>query len=81
MLGQRMRERLTVKEFEFSPSIGYAVSAVTFAFGMVIVSGLFIPTTVPLRFRLTFGVVLTLLGIYRFVVTRMKSADSRMKDE
>ncbi|HTP78781.1 MAG TPA: hypothetical protein VMM57_00105 [Bacteroidota bacterium] len=76
-----MHEKLTVRPFEFSSSFGYGVSAVTFTAGLVIVSGLFLPAAVPLQFRLTFGIVLVLLGIYRFVVTRTRVSGHRLHNE
>ena len=76
-----MNEKLTVRPFEFSSSVGYIVSALTSTTGLVIVTGLFIPAAVPLQFRLTFGVVLILLGVYRFVVTRTRAIHHHLHEE
>jgi cytochrome c biogenesis protein CcdA len=52
--------------------LGYAVSVVTFGFGAIIVSGYMIDPRLPAQFRYTFGVVMILMGVYRFVLTREK---------
>jgi cytochrome c biogenesis protein CcdA len=59
--------------------LGYAVSIVTFGFGIVIVSGFLIDARIPAQFRYTFGVVMILMGVYRFVLTHEKIR--RMKTE
>ena len=49
---------------------GYFVSTVMFVFGLVLVTGFFGYGSlkhVPNQFRITFGVVFILYGIYRFV--------------
>ena len=51
----------------------YAVSFITVGAGVIVVSGFFVSESVPVQLRATFGVVLVLLGIYRFVITRMKA--------
>jgi hypothetical protein len=59
--------------------LGYSVSFLTFVTGGIVVFGLFLPPTVPEQFRITCGVVLILMGVYRFVVTRAK-ADEEMRE-
>jgi uncharacterized membrane protein len=59
--------------------LGYSVSAVTFVFGIVIVSG-FTFQYIPIQMRMMFGVVMILLGVYRFVLTRMR-ADRQNENE
>ena len=54
--------------------LGYSVSLITFVCGIIIVSG-FALRNVPAQLRLTFGVVLILWGIYRFVVTRFRTRE------
>jgi hypothetical protein len=56
----------------FSKYLGYGVSIVTFLVGAIVISGAFLPSTVPIQFRLMCGIVLVLIGVYRFVVTRSK---------
>ena len=52
--------------------IGYVFSAILFVGGLVIASGLFMPPTMPQKFRIMFGVVMLLYGVYRFVNIRIK---------
>ena len=62
---------------------GYFVSAVLFTFGMVLITGFFNMRGikyVPSQYRITFGVVFILYGIYRFVrlyYTRNDEQDER----
>jgi hypothetical protein len=55
-----------------STYLGYSVSAITFVCGIVVVSGIVLGN-VPGQLRVTFGVVLILWGIYRFVITRFRT--------
>jgi len=52
--------------------IGYVLSGFLFICGLVIALGLFMPPTMPQRFRIMFGVVMLLYGVYRFVNIRVK---------
>ena len=52
--------------------VGYVLSGFLFICGLVIASGLFIPPTMPQKFRIMFGVLMLLYGIYRFVNIRIK---------
>jgi hypothetical protein len=52
--------------------VGYVMSGFLFLCGIVIATGLFMPPTMPEKFRIMFGVVMLLYGIYRFVNTRMQ---------
>lgn len=52
--------------------LGYVLSGFLFICGLVVATGLFIPPTMPHKFRITFGVVMLLYGLYRFVNLRIK---------
>ncbi len=52
--------------------VGYVMSGFLFICGIVITAGLFMPPTMPQKFRIMFGVVMLLYGIYRFVNIRIK---------
>ena len=52
--------------------VGYVMSVFLFVCGLVITTGLFMPPTMPQKFRIMFGVVMLLYGVYRFVNIRMK---------
>ncbi|HWP83256.1 MAG TPA: hypothetical protein VNN76_11445 [Bacteroidota bacterium] len=60
----------------FSAAIGYAVSVITATCGVFVLLGFFLPKAVPENVRITFGIVIVLLGIYRFAVTRLRSTQS-----
>ncbi len=64
--------------------LGYTVSAVSLVFGILLLTGWLLHFTMPDQFRVTFGVVLLLMGIYRFVLTRTKAkqwADEQQESE
>jgi uncharacterized membrane protein len=60
--------------------LGYSVSAITFVFGIVIVSG-FAFQYIPVQMRMMFGVVMILLGVYRFVLTRTRASRQNENEE
>lgn len=62
---------------DFSRVMAYAVSGITFVMGTLVLAGVFIQETVPKEFRITFGVVLMLMGIYRFAVTKTKEVQAK----
>ncbi len=68
---------MTLKGLSIDSYVGYALSAVFFAFGLLVVFGLVIPEGVPKQFRITLGVVLLLWGLYRLVLTRTKSIQQK----
>ena len=45
---------------------GYALSGFLFLCGIVIATGIFMPPTMPQKFRIMFGIVMLLYGIYCF---------------
>ena len=62
---------MALKRIDIPSYLGYTVSAVTFIFGVIILSGLAFQY-IPVEMRIMFGVVMVLMGIYRFVLTRTK---------
>lgn len=60
-----------------SALIGYAVSMITLTAGMFVLLGLVLPATIPPQLRVTFGVVILLLGIYRASMTYVRSAQTK----
>ncbi|HTR80823.1 MAG TPA: hypothetical protein VMM58_04265 [Bacteroidota bacterium] len=52
--------------------VGYALSGFLFIGGLIIATGMFMPPTMPQKFRIMFGVVMLLYGVYRFVNIRIK---------
>ena len=61
-----------MKSIELSKYLGYLVAFVSLSAGVVFLSGLFLPTTMPVQLRLTVGVVFVLMSIYRFVATKYR---------
>jgi hypothetical protein len=55
---------------------GYAASALVSLTGCLIIAGLILPLYVPSTFRVMFGVVLVLYGVYRYVAIRFKRRDN-----
>ncbi len=66
---------------DVSKLFAYAVSLITVSGGGIVLSGFLISDAVPAQFRITIGVVLVLLGIYRFVVARLRAAHSARMEE
>jgi hypothetical protein len=69
-----------MKKISLSLSLGYAVSSITFFCGVAVVSGLVPLERIPDRLRFTFGAVLILWGIYRFVGTQAQRRRRGMED-
>jgi hypothetical protein len=73
-------EYVMLKLSNISIYLGYSVSAVTFVFGTIIVSGLAFQY-IPVQMRVMFGVVMILWGIYRFVLTRTRARRQQEDEE
>ena len=69
-----------LKASRISMVLSYSVSIITVLFGMVILSGVAFQY-VPGKLRITFGVVLVLWGIYRFVATRVQVRQQNDEEE
>lgn len=61
-------------QFDASSVLGYSVSVVMLAVGIAVAGGMFVHQGVPAQFRIMLGVVMILMGFYRFVITRARSA-------
>ncbi len=66
---------------DVSRLFAYAVSLITVSAGIIVVSGFSVSESIPGQFRIIFGVVLVLLGIYRFVITRMRAMQAARMEE
>ena len=71
---------IVLKLSNISTYISYTVSIITFIFGIVMMSDV-VFQYVPKKLRITFGVVLMLWGIYRFVFTRIHVRQKNEPDE
>lgn len=63
---------------EASKIAAYAIAAVSFSVGVGLLTGL-IRSDLPAQVRYTCGAVLLLLGIYRYVVTRLQPKPSKWR--
>lgn len=73
---ERARRRQPLRlPFDASAVLGYTVSCVMAVVGGAVAFGMFVHDGVPPQFRITLGVVMVLMGLYRFVITRMRSAE------
>lgn len=61
--------------------IGFTSAVIMMAAAIVVLSGLFLPPHLPKQVRFTFGIVLALWGVYRFVTTKMKSSPHDDSDQ
>ena len=52
--------------------IAYTTAALTAGVGVAVLAGLVAPTA-PREFRITLGIVLLLLAVYRVVITRVRA--------
>lgn len=57
----------------------YGLALFTFSFGALLLAGVALKD-LPEQVRYTFGLVLMLMGVYRFVITRLHSSRSRDLD-
>jgi uncharacterized membrane protein len=69
-----------LKHTNISMYLGYAVSALTFVFGIILICG-FAFLYIPSQLRIMFGVVMILWGVYRFVLTRTRMRQQHEDDE
>jgi hypothetical protein len=69
-----------LKLSNISTYLNYSASIIAFIFGTIVISGVAFPY-VPNKLRITFGIVLMLWGIYRFVFTRIQVRQRNEKDE
>ena len=73
-------EFIVLKLSNISIYLGYSVSAVTFVFGIITVSGLAFQY-IPIEMRMMFGIVLILWGVYRFVLTKTRVCRQHEEEE
>jgi len=59
---------------DLSKAFAYSIAAITSICGVITTAGWFVPNMVPSQLRVMLGVVLILLGIYRFAITNAKIA-------
>ncbi len=72
---------IAVKPIDVSKYLGYSVALVSLCAGVVFVSGLFLPSAMPVQLRLTVGVVFLLMSIYRFVATKYRIREQQRLEQ
>jgi hypothetical protein len=65
-----------VKPVDASVILGYVISGVMSVAGVLILTGIISNEGMPPKVWITFGVVLVLFGVYRFVLTRMRASQA-----
>lgn len=78
---QRARSRSSAarSSVDVGSILGYAVSAVMAVVGALVLAGYFVHAGVPDQFRWMFGIVLILMGIYRFFMTQTRRNQKAME--
>ena len=71
---------MTLKTIDIGGILGYSVSALTLAMGMAVFSGMLVSEQAPAQLRYTFGTVLILMSLYRFVLTRSRAMQRRREE-
>jgi uncharacterized membrane protein YphA (DoxX/SURF4 family) len=66
---------------KFSTKIAWGVALLTTSMGIALLCGFFLPEAAPKAMRFTLGTVLVLMGVYRFLVTRMQVRKAEDRDE
>ncbi|MGH7453988.1 MAG: hypothetical protein ACRENG_21735, partial [bacterium] len=49
--------------------------------GIVVLAGGFLPENAPLALRVMLGIVFLLMGVYRFLMTRLQAKQAERRDE
>ena len=68
----RATRTVEIKSGGISIYLGYSISIISLCTGIVLLAGIFIPTTIPSQLRMMVGIVFVLMSMYRFVATRYK---------
>jgi uncharacterized membrane protein len=74
------RTLVVMKFSNISIYFGYSVSLIASVLGIILVSGIAF-RYMPVQMRMMLGVVMILLGIYRFVITRTKARQQSEDEE
>lgn len=64
-----------------STVVGYGISVVMAAVGVLVLSGLLVKEGTPGQLRILFGIVLVLYSVYRFMMTRARAKQTESPDE
>jgi hypothetical protein len=59
----------------------WTVAVVMVSMGIVVLAGGFLPETAPISLRVMLGIVFLLMGVYRFLMTRLQVKQAKRRDE
>ncbi len=59
----------------------WTVAVVMMSMGIVVLAGGFLPEKAPLALRVMLGIVFLLMGVYRFLMTRLQAKQAERLDE
>jgi uncharacterized membrane protein HdeD (DUF308 family) len=66
---------------KLSVIFAWTVAVVMVSMGIVVLAGGFLPETAPLALRVMLGIVFLLMGVYRFLMTRLQAKQTERPDE
>ncbi len=61
--------------------LAWAVAIVMLGSGIVVLAGWFLPKTAPNYLRVMLGIVFLLMGVYRFLMTRLQAKQAERLNE
>jgi hypothetical protein len=66
---------------KISRVLAFSVAAIMVLAGIAVLGGFFLPPNAPKVMRFTFGIVFLLMGVYRFLMTRLQAKQAERADE
>jgi uncharacterized membrane protein HdeD (DUF308 family) len=70
-----------MKGRKLSLIFAWTVAVVMVSMGIVVLAGGFLPEAAPLALRIMLGIVFLLMGVYRFLMTRLQAKQAERGDE
>jgi len=66
---------------KISKILALTVAAIMVIAGVAVLTGIFLPPATPKPMRLMLGIVFLLMGVYRFMMTRLQAKQAERRDE
>jgi len=70
-----------LKLVDLSTFVGYGISGLMGIVGVLVLAGVLAKEGTPVQFRILFGIVLILYGVYRFTMTRARHKQEEGSEE
>ena len=70
-----------MKALYVSMVVGYVMSGLMGAVGVLVLSGILVLQGMPVTLRILFGSVLVMYSVYRFLMTRSRAKQAESTDE